>query len=63
MGHVVSRDLLTQCLYGWGDEIDSNTLEVHVHNIRKKLGNTHFIRTIRGIGYMVVKENLCIQLT
>ena len=58
VGHVVSRDLLTQCLYGWGDEIDSNTLEVHVHNIRKKLGNTHFIRTVRGIGYMVVKENL-----
>ena len=58
VGHVVSRDLLTQCLYGWGDEIDSNTLEVHVHNIRKKLGNTHFIRTVRGIGYMLVKENL-----
>ncbi|MDD4893107.1 MAG: response regulator transcription factor, partial [Candidatus Rickettsiella isopodorum] len=35
-GHVVSRDSLNQCLYGWGDEIDSNTLEVHVHNLRKK---------------------------
>ncbi len=58
VGHVVSRDLLTQCLYGWEDEIDSNALEVHIHNIRKKLGNTHFIQTIRGIGYRVVKENL-----
>ncbi len=56
VGHVVSRDLLTQCLYGWVDEVDSNALEVHVHNIRKKLTNTHFIRTIRGIGYMIVKE-------
>jgi two-component system response regulator QseB len=57
-GYVVSRDSLNQYLYGWGDEVDSNTLEVHVHNIRKKLGNPHFIRTIRGIGYMVVKESV-----
>lgn len=56
-GHVVSRDSLNQCLYGWGDEIDSNTLEVHVHNLRKKLVDTHFIRTIRGVGYMAEKEN------
>jgi two-component system, OmpR family, response regulator QseB len=56
-GHVVSRDSLNQCLYGWDDEIDSNTLEVHVHNLRKKLVNTHFIRTIRGVGYMAEKEN------
>lgn len=56
IGNVVSRDLLTQCLYGWGDDVDSNTLEVHVHNLRKKLG-TNFIRTIRGVGYMAEKEN------
>lgn len=56
-GHVVSRDSLNQCLYGWGDEIDSNTLEVHVHNLRKKLVDTNFIRTIRGVGYMAKKEN------
>lgn len=55
-GHVVSRDILNQCLYGWGDDVDSNTLEVHVHNIRKKLG-VNFIRTIRGVGYMAEKEN------
>jgi two-component system response regulator QseB len=55
-GHVVSRDSLNQCLYGWGDEIDSNTLEVHVHNLRKKLGNPHFIHTVRGIGYRLVRE-------
>lgn len=56
--HVVSRNSLNQCLYGWNDEVDSNALEVHVHNIRKKLGNPHFIRTIRGVGYMVEKRNL-----
>lgn len=55
-GHVVSRDILNQCLYGWGDDIDSNTLEVHVHNLRKKLG-INFIRTIRGVGYMAEKEH------
>lgn len=55
VGQVVSRDILTQCLYGWGDDVDSNTLEVHVHNIRKKLG-VNFIRTIRGVGYMAEKE-------
>ena len=51
-GRVVSRDLLTQTIYGWGDEVDSNALEVHIHNIRKKFG-TDLIRTIRGVGYMV----------
>lgn len=55
-GQVVSRDILNQCLYGWGDDVDSNTLEVHVHNLRKKLG-VNFIRTIRGVGYMAEKEN------
>ena len=55
IGQVISRDTLTQCLYGWGDDVDSNTLEVHVHNLRKKLGS-NFIRTIRGVGYIAEKE-------
>lgn len=55
VGHVLSRDTLMQCLYGWGEEVDSNTLEVHIHNLRKRL-NATFIRTIRGVGYMVEKE-------
>ena len=54
-GRVLSRDNLTQSLYGWGDDVDSNALEVHVHNLRKKFGND-FIRTIRGVGYMVNKQ-------
>jgi two-component system response regulator QseB len=58
VGFVVSRHSLNECLYGLEeDEIGSNTLEVHVHNIRKKLANPHFILTIRGVGYMIKKEN------
>lgn len=51
-GRVISRDQLNQTLYGWGENIDSNALEVHVHNLRKRFG-TNLIRTIRGVGYMV----------
>ncbi|GJM07654.1 MAG: DNA-binding response regulator [marine bacterium B5-7] len=54
-GRVLSREQLNQCLYGWDDDIDSNAIEVHIHNIRKKLGGGKFIRTIRGVGYMVEK--------
>jgi two-component system, OmpR family, response regulator QseB len=54
-GHVLSRDQLTQSIYGWEEDVDSNTLEVHIHNLRKKL-NANFIRTIRGVGYMVEKQ-------
>lgn len=53
-GRVISRESLTSSLYGWGDEIDSNALEVHIHNLRKKFGS-NLIRTIRGVGYMVDK--------
>jgi len=52
MGRVLSREFLTQTLYGWEDDVDSNALEVHIHNLRKKFG-TEFIRTIRGVGYMI----------
>lgn len=55
VGKVLSREQLTQSLYGWGDDIDSNALEVHIHNLRKKFG-AGLIRTIRGVGYMVEKE-------
>ncbi len=55
IGRVLSRESLTQSLYGWGEEVDSNALEVHIHNLRKKLGQD-FILTIRGIGYMIDKS-------
>lgn len=50
---VLSRQSLTDAVYGWGDEIDSNAIEVHIHNLRKKLANHLKIRTIRGIGYII----------
>lgn len=56
VGHVVSRETLGQSLYGWEGDVDSNAIEVHIHNLRKKFGN-HLIRTIRGVGYMIEKEN------
>lgn len=54
-GNVMSREQLNQSLYGWDDDVDSNALEVHIHNLRKKL-NAAFIRTIRGVGYMADKD-------
>ena len=53
-GKVISRDQLSQTLYGWEDNIDSNALEVHIHNLRKRYGQ-ECIKTIRGIGYMAKK--------
>lgn len=55
-GNVLSREQLMQSIYGWEEDVDSNTLEVHIHNLRKKL-DANFIRTIRGVGYMVEKED------
>jgi len=52
LNKVLSREQIIQNIYGWGDDVDSNALEVHVHNIRKKLGSK-FISTVRGIGYIV----------
>ncbi|AHG20796.1 XRE family transcriptional regulator [Chania multitudinisentens RB-25] len=49
-GQTVNRELLQQDLYTWNDDLGSNTLEVHMHNLRRKLGKDR-IRTVRGIGY------------
>jgi len=54
-GRALSRERLEQLLYGWGEGVESNTVEVHVHHLRKKLGKD-LIRTIRGVGYMIPKE-------
>ncbi|MEC8461471.1 MAG: response regulator transcription factor [Pseudomonadota bacterium] len=51
-GKVVTREILSQTLYGWGDDVDSNAIEVHVHHIRKKIANAMNIKTIRGVGYI-----------
>jgi len=51
-GRVQTRDSLESKLYSWGEEVSSNTIEVHIHHLRKKLPN-QFIQTLRGIGYIV----------
>ena len=51
-GRVQTRSALEARLYSWGEEVSSNAVEVHIHHLRKKLGN-EFIRTIRGVGYRV----------
>jgi len=54
-GHVRSREQLENHLYGWGDEVESNSVEVHIHHLRKKLG-PELIRTLRGVGYVIDKD-------
>ena len=54
-GAVLSREQLEEKLYGWDEEVESNTVEVYIHSLRKKLGQD-FIKNIRGVGYMVPKK-------
>ena len=49
-GRVLSREQLEQHLYSWGQEVESNAVEVHVHHLRRKLG-PGLIHTVRGVGY------------
>ncbi|TKB45446.1 response regulator [Thalassotalea mangrovi] len=55
IGRILSKQQLENKLYEWGEEVSSNTIEVHVHNIRKKLPKD-FIKTVRGVGYVVSKS-------
>jgi two-component system OmpR family response regulator/two-component system response regulator QseB len=54
-GRVLSREQLEQQVYGWGQEVESNTVEVHIHHLRRKLGST-LIQTVRGVGYTLLRE-------
>jgi len=51
-GKVLSKSRIEDSLYAWGNEIESNTIEVHIHNLRKKIG-VDTIKTIRGVGYVI----------
>jgi two-component system response regulator QseB len=54
-GTVCSRAQLEECLYGWQEDVGSNAVEVHVHNLRAKIGR-EFIQTLRGFGYRMRRE-------
>jgi DNA-binding response OmpR family regulator len=54
-GRVLSRQQLEQRLYAGGSEVESNTIEVHIHFLRRKINPT-IVRTVRGVGYMVARE-------
>ncbi len=54
-GRPMSRTRLEERLYGWGEQVESNAVEVHVHSLRRKLG-ADWIKTLRGVGYVVPRR-------
>ncbi len=54
-GAVLSREALEEKVYGWGEEVGSNAIEVHLHHLRRKLGSQR-IRNVRGVGYRVSED-------
>lgn len=54
-GRVLSREQLAQHLYSWGEEVESNAVEVHIHHLRRKLGGA-LVRTVRGVGYLLARK-------
>jgi two-component system, OmpR family, response regulator QseB len=56
-GRIVSRERMGEALYGWEDGVESNALEVHIHHLRRKLGDKGLIRTIRGVGYQLAASD------
>lgn len=54
--HLVTREQLEESLYAWGEEIESNAIEVFIYQLRKKIGSG-LIKTVRGLGYRMNQEN------
>ncbi|WP_394781119.1 response regulator [Undibacterium sp.] len=55
-GKVMSKARLEEKIYGWNEDIGSNTIEVYIHSLRKKLGQD-FIKNVRGVGYKVANKS------
>jgi len=55
-GHVYSQQALSDYVYEWNEEVESNTVQVHIHHLRKKLGKS-LIKTRRGLGYVIEKNH------
>jgi DNA-binding response OmpR family regulator len=55
-GRVLTRGQLEQSLYGVNRQVDSNAVEVHIHNLRVKLGAT-ILKTVRGVGYTISRSS------
>lgn len=53
-GRVLSREQLEESVYSWGEEVESNAVQVHIHHLRKKLGRS-LIRTVHAVGYSIDK--------
>lgn len=54
-GQIFSKRQIEEKLYGWQEEVESNTVEVHIHHLRAKLGSG-IIQTVRGVGYRLGEE-------
>lgn len=54
-GRCLSKDQIAEKMYGWDDEVESNTIEVYISSLRRKLGK-EYIRTMRGLGYLMEKH-------
>jgi two-component system OmpR family response regulator/two-component system response regulator QseB len=52
---VLTREQLSEKLYAWGEEVESNAIDVHVHHLRRKLA-PQVIRTVRGVGYLMPRR-------
>ena len=56
-GRVLTRAQLEQSLYGWNRSVDSNAVEVHIHNLRSKIGAS-ILKTVRGVGYTIARDEV-----
>ena len=55
-GRVLTREQLAEKLYAWGEEVESNAIDVHIHHLRRKLAPS-LIRTVRGVGYLMPRPS------